>query len=180
MELYFEKETPQGIFLTRWEPQEQSVMLHASKHSVPDIGLEKWLTETEQGKECSECYGDEIVEAVRNWCGSFTLPNQYYAATCGYNVLEYQRTYGLDFSEEFWCRQETLLLTFEIQLHNSTEEVLYYGSIPSGPANIWKKEAGSLPRTDMKGISLLIQGGEVAFLRNGKKQENSGVIYGDY
>lgn len=173
VDLYFEKETPQGIFLTKWEPQEQSIMLHASEHSKPNPGAEEWWT---------EYYGNEIEieEAVRSWCGTFSLPNQYYASNCGFDVLEYQRTYGLDFSEDFWCRQETLLLTFEIQLHNSTEEVLYYGRIPSGPSNIWKKEAGSLPRTDTRGLSLLIQGGEVALLQSGKKQGNSGVIHGDY
>lgn len=159
VDVYFEKETGEGIFLTKWSAAEAEMVLVAAKNSV----------------------AAEDEEAVRDWYGRFLLPDSLYVTEAGTEVLTYQKKYGLSFTEPFWIRREPLVLRFSFCIMNGDGEALYYGTIPEKIANnIWCIEAGASDRSDTKGKRYPICGGEVAVLYPGESSDNEYGIWGIY
>lgn len=181
VDVYYERETETGAFLTKWSGEEVKITLASEAASKADV---EWLAafkKTEAGKKSVHWYGEEIGEAVRNWYGSFSLPAQLYIAEPGAEVLEYQKRYGLDFTEPFWLQKEVLLLCFSIRLESAKGEILYYGRLPEEALNnIWCAEAGTQFRVDANGILYPVCGGEIAVLASEKGSPDDFVIYGIY
>lgn len=181
VDVYFEKETDKGVFLTKWSEEEFGIILRAEEDSLADMECLKALQRTKAGENAIEQLGEGIGEAVRYWYGSFSMPETFYVAEAGAEVLEYQKRYGLAFTEEFWVQQEPLVLCFSIRLENEMGDVLYYGKLPNGSLNnIWCGEAGIKSRTDTTGTIYPIYGGEVAVLYPGDCGAYDYVIYGIY
>lgn len=159
VDAYFEKETGEGIFLTKWSAAEAEMVLTAAEDS----------------------FAAENEEAVRNWYGHFLLPESLYVAEAGTEVLAYQKKYGLSFTESFWIQKEPLVLRFSFCIMNGKGEKLYYGTIPEKIANnIWCMEAGVSERSDTRGRRYPICGGEVAVLYPGESSDNEYGILGIY
>ena len=113
--------------------------------------------------------------------GDVSLPDTIYVAEQGSDVLGYQKKYGLSFEEDFWVNNERLMLRFYIRLENSDGDELYYGKIPEYVKNnIWCQEAETELRTDMKGESYPIYGGEVAVIYSGESGKDDYTIHGIY
>ena len=153
-DVYYEEETDQGKSLQRWNPEGKSFWLNLSA----DSGT-----------------------AIKQWQGSFSLPERLYIAESGTDVFEYQRHYGLNFSESFWLKDATLVLCFALSIQNTQGEILDYGKIPEGVANnIWQREAGVSERYDKKGNRYKIDGGEVAIIYPGDTAEKGYTTNGIY
>lgn len=181
VDVYFEKETEQGTFLTKWSEEECAFSLFAESDSQSDTKCMENLKSTTGGREAIESYGEEIGEAVRYWSGTFSLPDTIYVAEQGSDVLGYQKKYGLSFTEDFWLSKEMLMLRFDIRLKHAEGETLYYGKIPEYIRNnIWCREAGAEPRTDVKGDIYPIYGGEVAVIYPGESGKKDYVTHGIY
>ncbi|MDD6036493.1 MAG: leucine-rich repeat protein [Lachnospiraceae bacterium] len=157
-DVYFEEETDRGVFLKKWNHTEYACQLFAETDSVA-------------GKDT----------ALRDWYGTFSLPDALYIAEYGTDVLGYQKRYGLSFTEEFWIYEERLLLQFEIRIENKKGEVLYYGKIPERiKNNIWCTEAGAGERADSAGMRYEIRGGEVAVIYPGESAAGDYTVHGIY
>ncbi len=154
VDVYYEKEEENGVFLRKWEGEETSLV----------------LTEPE-----------EIISAVFLWNGRFTLPALFYAAETGTDVMNYQKLYGLSFTEEFWVKDVPLVLRFALTIENPNGERLYYGMIPERiENNLWQKEAKESYREDIDGNRFEIQGGEVAIIYPGDSAKEEDSTYGIY
>ena len=148
-DIYYEEETEKGIFLKKWEADKVAGRLFP---------------------------GSESTAGMREWYGSFLLPEALYIAEKDTKVLEYQGLYGLSFAEEFWQTDVKVMLRFGLRIVNTQGEQLYYGRIPDEIVNnIWKKEAEDDYRYDNKGNRYEIQGGEVAVIYPG---DDAGNGYG--
>lgn len=181
VDVYFEKETEQGTFLTKWSEEECAFSLLADIDSQPDAECVENLKKTTGGREAIERYGEEIGGAVRYWSGTFSLPDTIYVAEQGSDVLGYQKKYGLSFTEDFWMSKERFMLRFDIRLEKVAGDTLYYGKVPEYIRNnIWCREAGGEPRTDSKGAIYPIYGGEVAVIYPGESGKNDYVTHGIY
>ncbi|MBQ3028063.1 MAG: hypothetical protein IJD26_03220, partial [Lachnospiraceae bacterium] len=153
-DVYYEEETERGVFLRKWEEEEQ-------KRRIT-------VTEDTEG-------------AIREWQDSFRLPDRLYIAKKGTDVFEIQRKEGLSFKESFWVKEEPLILCFAITLENPQGEKLYYGRIPRKiKNNIWKTEAKDSYREDSSGNCFEILGGEVAIIYFGDSADEESAIYGIY
>lgn len=153
-DVYYQEESGQGRTLRRWIPDEQSCRLELA-------------STTEY--------------AVREWQGSFSLPDNLYIAETGTDVIDYHKQYGLNFSESFWRKDATLMLRFALTIRNTQGEILYYGMLPEGIVNnIWKREAIEEYRYDNQGNRYEIQGGEVAVIYPGDLSEKGYVTNGIY
>ena len=153
-DVYYQEESGQGRTLRRWIPEEQSCRLELA-------------STTEY--------------AVREWQGSFSLPDNLYIAETGTDVIDYHKQYGLNFSESFWRKDATLMLRFALTIWNTQGEILYYGMLPEEIVNnIWKKEAIEEYRYDNQGNRYEIQGGEVAVIYPGDLSEKGYVTNGIY
>lgn len=156
VEVYFEEETKQGVFLKKWTAKEREIRL---------------FPETD-AKE---------IQALQEWTGSLKLPDELYVAKEGSNVLAYQEQYGLDFTEAFWITGERLMLQLEIKIENGQGESLYYGRVPDTVKNnLWCMEAGTRARSDSKGMQYRILGGETAVIYPGETSREDYVIHGIY
>ncbi len=154
VDVYYEEETERGVFLRKWEEEEQ-------KRRIT-------VTEDTEG-------------AIREWQDSFRLPNELYVAKKGTDVFGIQRKEGLSFKESFWIKKEPLVLCFAITLENPQGEKLYYGRIPRKiKNNIWKTEAKDSYREDSSGNCFEILGGEVAIIYPGDSADEESAIYGIY
>lgn len=154
VDVYYEEETERGVFLRKWEEEEQ-------KRRIT-------VTEDTEG-------------AIREWQDSFRLPNELYVAQKGTDVFGIQRKEGLSFKESFWIKKEPLVLCFAITLENPQGEKLYYGRIPRKiKNNIWKTEAKDSYREDSSGNCFEILGGEVAIIYPGDSADEESAIYGIY
>lgn len=154
VDVYYEEETERGVFLRKWEEEEQ-------KRRIT-------VTEDTEG-------------AIREWQDSFRLPNELYVAKKGTDVFGIQRKEGLSFKESFWIKKEPLVLCFAITLENPQGEKLYYGMIPRKiKNNIWKTEAKDSYREDSSGNCFEILGGEVAIIYPGDSADEESAIYGIY
>ncbi len=154
IDVYYEKEEEQGVFLKKWSREAYKLKL---------------MTWEEKGN------------AVRLWNGAFALPDMLYAAEPGTDVMGYQKLYGLSFTETFWVNDVPLVLRFALEIVNPQGERLYYGMIPEKIANnIWQKEAKDSYREDTKGNRFEIQGGEVAVIYPGDSAKEEDSTYGIY
>ncbi len=154
VDVYYEKEEENGVFLRKWEGEETSLVL-----AEPE----------------------EIISAVFLWDGRFTLPALFYAAETGADVMNYQKLYGLSFAEEFWVKDVPLVLRFALTIENPNGERLYYGMIPERiENNLWQKEAKESYREDIDGNRFEILGGEVAIIYPGDSAKEEDSTYGIY
>ncbi len=154
VDVYYEEETERGVFLRKWEEEEQK----------------RRITVTE-----------DVEGAIREWQDVFRLPDCLYIAKKGTDVFEIQRKEGLSFNESFWVKEEPLILCFTITLENPQGEKLYYGRIPRKiKNNIWKTEAKDSYREDSLGNRFEILGGEVAIIYPGDSVDEESAIYGIY
>lgn len=154
VDVYYEEETERGVFLRKWEEEEQK----------------RRITVTE-----------DVEGAIREWQDVFRLPDCLYIAKKGTDVFEIQRKEGLSFNESFWVKEEPLILCFTITLENPQGEKLYYGRIPRKiKNNIWKTEAKDSYREDSSGNCFEILGGEVAIIYFGDSADEESAIYGIY
>ncbi len=153
-ELYYEAEIGDGFCLKKWTGEEQKLSV--------------------QHKGQSE-------NAVSIWEGEFSVPLRIYVARPGSDVMEYQKKYGLDFSEEFWMNDAVLMLRFALSIENTEGEVLYYGMIlEENVNNTWKREAAESYREDNNKNRFMIEGGETAAIYPGDSVEagwETGGIY---
>ncbi|MDD5900663.1 MAG: hypothetical protein PUC73_07215, partial [Lachnospiraceae bacterium] len=154
VDVYYEEESEHGVFLKKWNGEEQRLVLKTE---------------------------EETEKAIREWQGVFSLPEYLYAAEYGTDVPGYQRRFGLAFTEEFWRNDAKLLLRFAIQIVNMSGDTLYYGMLPDGIVNnIWKYEAGESCRKDNKGNRYEILGGETAVIYPGDSTKKEYTTYGIY
>lgn len=180
VDVYFEQEKNGRFFLRQWGNDEM-FFLEEEMNSHSDPGTEKLFGDTKAQSEALECFGEEIYEAVRRWCGTYTLPNKIYVAQSGSDVMDYQDRYGLSFNEDFWIKEEKLMLLFEICLEDDKGELLYYGKLSEGITNnIWQTEAGKEVRKDSGDTEYFISGGEVAVIYLKEKNEKSDATHGIY
>ena len=153
-DVYYEDEEGQMFFLRKWEEEDFVILTENS---------------------------EEVRNAVRQWYGAFRLPDTIYVAEKGTDVMEYQKYFGLSFTEDFWRKDVSLMLRFAVEISNSQGECLYYGMIPEKITNnIWKTEAGVDCREDIDGNRYEIQGGEVAVIYPGDSAEEEASIHGIY
>ncbi len=158
VDVYYEEETEGKKFLKCWEPDAQVMTLQAEESSIVD---------------------EEALERV--WFGRFSLPTELWVTEPDTEVWEYQKRYGLDFSEVFWRKEERLMLRFEICLEKSQGEQICYGMVPEGDAdNIWTEEAKASYREDTLGNKYRIQGGEIAVVYPRECGDEEYRIYGIY
>lgn len=156
--VYYEEEGEAGSFLRKWEAEACAMRLYATTDS-------EW--------------NDDI--SARIWNGSFTLPERLFVTEQTTDVLEYQKTYGLDLCEDFWIKEERLMLRFALQAENKNGEKQYYGMIPGEVADhIWKIEAEDSYREDKNGNCYEIHGGEVAVIYPGEYAGEEYKISGIY
>lgn len=156
VEVYYEEETKQGVFLKKWSAKEREMIL------FPE----------------TDAKGNE---ALQEWYGSFRLPDRLYTAAEGSDVLAYQEQYGLNFAEAFWITGERLMLQLEMKIENGQGEILYYASVPDTVKNnLWRMEAGTRARSDSKGMQYRILGGETAVIYPGETSREDYVIHGIY
>ncbi|MCH5273798.1 MAG: leucine-rich repeat protein [Lachnospiraceae bacterium] len=152
VDVYYEKETAQGVFLKKWDGRE---------HALKQYG------------------GKQGNNAVQYWYGTFALPDMLYAAESGSDVLGYQKRYGLNFSEDFWIKGESLMLQFALRIENGKGEVLYYGKLPEYIKNdIWCQELRNRVCTDTHGRQYFIEGGDVAVIYSGESAAGDYSIHG--
>ncbi len=155
VDVYYEEETDQGVFFRCWDAEKQKICITEKK--------------------------DLTVASIQEWSGEFSVPKQLYVAEKGANVAEYQAKYGLTFNEEFWLKDELLILRFAMTLKNTAGDVLYYGMVPEGIVNvIWRIEAGETVREDRAQNYFEIHGGEVAVIYPGDTTEKGYKISGIY
>lgn len=154
VDVYYEEETERGVFLRKWEEEEQKRRIKVT---------------------------EDVEGAIREWQDVFRLPDCLYIAKKGTDVFEIQRKEGLSFNESFWVKEEPLILCFAITLENPQGEKLYYGRIPRKiKNNIWKTEAKDSYREDSSGNCFEILGGEVAIIYFGDSADEESAIYGIY
>lgn len=153
-DVYYEEESGQGRTLCRWNPDEMVCRLTSVR---------------------------KTEDAIKEWQGRFSLPDNLYIAESGTDVMNYQRHYGLNFTESFWLKDVTVMLRFALTIQNTQGEILYYGMLPEKIVNnIWKKEAKEEYRYDNQGNRYEIQGGEVAVIYPGDLSENGYTTNGIY
>lgn len=151
VDVYYEKETAQGVFLKKWGEEET----------------------------IAERYGEKEETPIQYWYGRFTLPDTLYAAESGTDVSGYQKRYGLNFSENFWIKKGKLLLQFAIRVENGNGEVLYYGKLPVNIKNdIWCQESGKEICTDTYGSKYRLEGGDAAIIYLGESAAGDYTIHG--
>ncbi len=154
VDVYYEEEEAQGIFLKKWNDEDFIVRIDNS---------------------------EELTNAVHQWYGMFRLPDTMYVAEKDADVMGYQERFGLSFTEGFWRMDTPLMLRFALEIVNLQGERLYYGMIPEKIANnIWKTEAGVTYREDIDGNRFAIQGGEIAVIYPGDSADNEDSTYGIY
>lgn len=151
VDVYYEKETAQGVFLKQWGGEEIIV----------------------------EQYGEKEENPLQYWYGRFLLPDALYAAESRTDVSGYQKQNGLNFSEDFWIKEGELLLQFAIRVENGNGEVLYYGKLPVNLKNdIWRQESGKRICTDTRGNEYLLEGGDTAIIYFGESAAGDYTIHG--
>lgn len=154
VDVYYEKETAQGIFLKKWSGEENAVKQH--------------------GEEA-----EEAEQGVQYWQGRFALPDTLYVAESGSDVLGYQKKYGLSFQEDFWIKEGLLMLQFALRVENGNGEVLYYGKLPGDVRNdIWEQESGSKTCTDSRKREYAVESGDVAVVSYGAGAAEDYRIHG--
>ena len=154
VDIYFEKEEDNGVFLQLWNSEDETMLL-----TIADAG----------------------ESAVQVWEGTFSLPDRLYVAEKGTEVLRYQERFGLSFTEEFWEKDARLMLRFALTIENAQGEILYYGMIPERIVNnIWQTEAEASYREDIDGNRYEIQGGEVAVIDPGDRAGSEDTTHGIY
>lgn len=157
VDVYYEKETAQGVFLKKWSGEENV--------------LKQYEREVEKG--------EEVKEAVQYWNGEFSLPDALYVAESGSDVLDYQKKYGLSFLEDFWVRNGALMLQFAVRVENGNGEVLYYGKLPENIRNdIWYQESGRKTCTDSRKREYSVESGDVAVVYYGESAAEDYRIHG--
>ncbi len=157
VDVYYEKETAQGVFLKKWSGEENVLKQHERE-------VEK---------------GEEVKEAVQYWNGGFSLPDALYVAESGSDVLGYQKRYGLNFLEDFWVKDGALMLQFAVRVENGNGEVLYYGKLPGDVRNdIWNQEAGTKTCTDSRKREYSVESGDVAVVYYGESAAEDYHIHG--
>lgn len=153
-EIYYEKETAQGVFLKKWNGEENVVKQYGGG--------------TEEAKK-----------GVQYWRGTFALPDALYVAESGSDVLGYQEKYGLSFLEDFWVKGGALMLQFAVRVENGSGEVLYYGKLPGDIRNdIWHQESGSELCTDSRKRNYPVESGDVAVVYYGESAAEDYRIHG--
>ncbi len=141
VDVYYEKATADGMQLTVWDGSESELILNANIEEQPGSFI---------------------------WYGSFSLPERLYVTKKGTDVWNYQKENGLNFLEEFWLKQDLLMLRFALRIECEGGETLYYGMVPEKMAhNVWKEEAGEEYRYDSEGKKYGIYGGEVGVIYPG-------------
>jgi len=154
VDVYYEEVTENGVYLRRWDTEEQT-----------------FFSEAEPGAEIG----------ILEWHGTFSLPERLYVAEQGTDVVNYQARFGLTFSEEFWQTDAILVLRFAITITNTEGETLYYGMLPDRIVNnIWQKESVDSYREDKKGNRFEILGGEVVVIYPGDVADGAYTTDGIY
>ncbi len=153
VDVYYEAETENGPILKVWNPREQSISL----------------------------LGKDTKKGVRQWNGTFTLPEKLYITETGTDVWAYRKQHGLSFTEDFWLTDVSLMLRFGLQLESVKGELLYYGMIPEEIANnIWQTEAEVLYREDNDTDTFQVLGGETAVVYPGDSIALGQMSHGIY
>jgi hypothetical protein len=148
---------------------------------------------------------DTVARSAQKWYFEYSLPATVYAVAKGttieagrqsLTVDEYASRYGIDYSEDFWCKNGYILVNWEIKSVDGdrayagagTEgeaisageaggyhlSYINHGNWLNGYCNMWNMEGFSYTKTDADGNTFTFRDGDVLMYYSSGKTSGSG------
>ena len=127
----------------------------------------------------------DMIKRTQRWYGTYYIPNRVHAVKKGYDVYDYSRKYGIDYSEDFWLRDGYIIVNFTIKGMdvNSKARLSYINPDNyknNGNCSMWVMEGPPLEKQSYKGPKFKFYAGDFIIYYGNKKASDDysgGAIY---
>ena len=115
-----------------------------------------------------------LSKYMQRWYGTYKLPVEVHAVNSGFDVYDYMKKHGIDYSESFWLKGGYIIVNFNIVTidKNGQEHLSYINAsnyLNNGNCSMWVTEGPTIQKTDNKGIVFDFKAGDVVIYYTDKK-----------